>query len=156
MSTKKRPGGDTELEARANPGLQTLSHLPQTHADGRNNKWQMKVRQLKRKSSKFFGKVPTVHRCSPSVVVRLGGGRGAACGGMRRVQRSVWVYVCHRRLHVRSPELALASSSVLPPRLFRRHGRTCAYSTTQLYISEPLFSLTASVFSNIILKWMTK
>ena len=77
----------------------------------------------------------------------------------RRVQRSVWVCVCHRRLHVRSPELALASSSVLPPRLFRRHGRTCAYSTTQLYTSEPLLLLlTASVFSNIIilLKWMTK
>ena len=105
---------------------------------------------IKKKEFKKFGKLPNVHRCSPStVVVRLGGG-GAACGGgIRRVQRSVWVYVCHRRLHVRSPELALASSSVLPPRLFRRHGRTCAYSTTQLYTSEPLLLLTASVFSNI-------
>ena len=36
MSTKKRHGGNTELEARASSGLQTLSHLPQTHADGRN------------------------------------------------------------------------------------------------------------------------
>lgn len=111
---------------------------------------------IKKKEFKKFGKLPNVHRCSPStVVVRLGGGgaaarrRGMRHAAARRVQRSVWVYVCHRRLHVRSPELALASSSVLPPRLFRRHGRTCAYSTTQLYTSEPLLLLTASVFSNI-------
>ena len=71
MSTKKRYGGNTELEARASQGLWTLSHLPQTHADGRNDKWQMKVRQLKRKSSKKFGKVATVYQCSPSVVVRF-------------------------------------------------------------------------------------
>ena len=101
---------------------------------------------IKKKEFKKFGKMPTVHRCSPSVVVRLGGGAALRRHtAARRVQRSVWVCVCHRRLHVRSPELALASSSVLPPRLFRRHGRTCAYSTTQLYTSEPLL-LTASVF----------
>ena len=34
---KKRHGGNTELEARASSGLQTLSHPPQTHADGKND-----------------------------------------------------------------------------------------------------------------------
>ena len=37
---------------------------------------------IKKKEFKKFGKMPTVHRCSPSVVVRLGG--GAACGGILR------------------------------------------------------------------------
>ena len=37
MSTKKRDGGTTELEARASSGLQTLSYPLQTHADGRND-----------------------------------------------------------------------------------------------------------------------
>ena len=37
MSTKKRHGSNTELEARASSGLQALSHLPQTHTDGKDD-----------------------------------------------------------------------------------------------------------------------
>ena len=136
--------------------FRTLSYPLQTHADGRNDNNEQKSDDKKERVQNFLAKCPL---CTGALPVLSSVSAAARHTAARRVQRSVWVCVCHRRLHVRSPELALASSSVLPPRLFRRHGRTCAYSTTQLYTSEPLLLLlTASVFSNIIilLKWMTK
>ena len=51
----------------------------------------MKIQTIKKKEFKKFGKLPNVHRCSPStVVVRLGGG-GAAT---RHAARGTWRGVC--------------------------------------------------------------
>ena len=54
MSTKKSYGGNTELEARASSGLQTLSHPPQTHTDGRRIIMTNESQTIKKKEFKIF------------------------------------------------------------------------------------------------------
>ena len=89
MSTKKSYGGNTELEARASSGLQTLSHLPQTHADGRKIIMTNESQTIKKKEFKIFWQsahcAPVLSQCCRPSRRRRRRRHTAA----RRVQRSV-------------------------------------------------------------------
>ena len=81
MSTKKRHGGNTELEARASLGLQTLSHLPHTHADGRKMTITNESQTIKKKEFKIFWQ--SAH-CAPVLSQCCRPSRRRQRRGMRR------------------------------------------------------------------------